>query len=65
MCRARKRHRDNAGNLGVVSAALLKYYSYCTEVFYKCFNDCAQCNECAEAEKGAEVMPEILALLAL
>ena len=65
MCRARKRRWDNAGNLGVVSAALLKYYSYHTEVFYKCFNDCAWCNECAEAKKGAKVMPEILALLAL
>jgi hypothetical protein len=31
-------------NFGVVSAALLKYYSHHTEVFFKCFNGCAQCN---------------------
>ena len=41
---------------------IVKYYSYHTEVFYKCLNGCAQCNECAEAKKGAETMPEILAL---
>ena len=65
MCRGQKRRRDNAGNFGVVSTALLKYYSYHTEVFYKCLNGCAQCNECAEAKKGAETMPKILVLLAL
>jgi hypothetical protein len=61
MCHGRKRRRDNAGNLRFVSAAMLEYYSYHTKLFYKCFN---ACNQCAEAEKGAETMPEILALLA-
>ena len=43
-----------------MSTALLKYYSYHTKVFYKFLNDCVQCNECAEAEKGTETMLEIL-----
>ena len=64
MCQAWKRW-DNAGNFSAMSAALLKYYSYHTKVFYKCLNDCTQCNECAKAEKGAETMLKILVLLAL
>ena len=61
MCQGQKRCQD-AKNFGIVSAALLKYYSYHMEVFYKCLNGCVQCNECAEAEKGAETMLKILAL---
>jgi hypothetical protein len=51
--------------LSGLNAALSKYYSYHTEVFFKCLNGCAQCNQHAEAEKGAETMLEILVLLAL
>ena len=53
---AKKRCQDNARNFGAMSTALLKY----TKVFYKCLNDCVQCNECAKAEKGTETMLEIL-----
>ena len=60
MCQGQKRCWDNAGNFGVVSTALPKYYSYHTEVFYKCFNDCMQCN--AQRAQKDNQSPNMVAL---
>jgi len=39
-----KRRREDAGNFAFLSAAMLECYSYCTGIFLKCFNGCAQLN---------------------
>ena len=45
-----KRCQENAKNFAFVSPAMVEYYSYFTGVFCKCFNACAQLNQCAGAE---------------